>query len=190
MIVKCEQCGKDISAPACAERKFCDHACEGEYKRANFLLRFLGYVDRSGGPEACWEWQASLTPAGYGRIVMPYTHRLIASHRLAYLLYRGPIPDGLLVCHHCDNRKCCNPAHLFLGTKTDNALDMCAKGRGRNTPHRGEENGSSILTEKQVCAIRAARAAGVVDRVQAEQYGVSKAAIGAVVRRRTWAWLP
>jgi len=83
-----------------------------------------------GAPDACWEWQGATDKDGYGRIGRggrgaPNN----PAHRVAFEISRGPIPYGLLVCHHCDNPPCCNPAHLFLGTHQDNQADKVAKGR-------------------------------------------------------------
>jgi hypothetical protein len=75
---------------------------------------------------ACWAWRGYRW-LGYGRVNVGKMPRL--AHRVAFELFHGPIPDGLCVCHRCDNPQCCNPGHLFLGTLTDNNRDMTEKGR-------------------------------------------------------------
>ena len=98
-------------------------------RRGTPLTRFQKRVD-TRTPDVCWEWRGAKNTAGYGK--MWVEGKIVDAHRVAYMLYVGPIGDGLLVCHTCDQPSCVNPAHLFLGTYTDNMQDAKAKGRTRN----------------------------------------------------------
>lgn len=82
-------------------------------------------------PRECWEWQASFYKCGYGQFSMCIdgSWRPRQAHRMSWIIHCGQIPQGLLVCHSCDNKKCVNPHHLFLGTHKDNLRDMSSKGR-------------------------------------------------------------
>ena len=99
-------------------------------------------------PGECWEWQGYINTTGYGQMGAGDVSRRIGTHRAAWIVTHGEIPPGLLVCHTCDNRACCNPAHMFLGTAKDNAVDMVRKGRGRGA--EGSTNGHAKLTRSQV----------------------------------------
>lgn len=89
--------------------------------------RFWAKVDTAGGIDACWPWSGNRIAKGYG--IFTHRGRNAGAHRTAYQYAVGQIPDGLWVLHRCDNPPCCNPAHLWLGTATDNNRDMIAKGR-------------------------------------------------------------
>lgn len=108
------------------------------------------------------------------------------AHRLAWTLLFGPIPEGLSVCHRCDNPPCVNPSHLWLGTALDNARDKVQKGRMRRGDSRGERNGHAKLTEDQVRVIRQRVKAGETQTALAAEYGVHLITVSQLVRRLTW----
>ena len=95
------------------------------------------------GDDECWIWSGNRIANGYGRMYV--TGKEYRAHRISYVISNGPIPDGMLVCHKCDNRLCVNPSHLFLGTHADNTNDALAK--GRLDPH-------PLLTKEQVAWLR------------------------------------
>jgi hypothetical protein len=140
---------------------------------------------QTGHQDNCWEWKAGLTTYGYGKfkIKLNGKWRSMNAHRVAWLLTCGPIKPGLEVCHTCDNRKCCNPKHLFLGTKQDNHKDMVRKHRNA----RGERNGKAKLTKDQVKTIRI-RCAIYREAWEslANEYGVTKRAIRNIIRGKSW----
>jgi hypothetical protein len=152
--------------------------------------RLARFTDKSGGPDACWPWTGGTVGNGYG--VMASAHRATTAHRVAYALHVGPIPAGLWVLHRCDNPRCVNPAHLFVGTPHENVVDMLRKGRGRagtRTPLRGEANPSSKLTAAQVLEIRAQHGQGASYPVLAARFGCSYSTVEKVCARRLWAHL-
>lgn len=132
--------------------------------------RFWAKVDRRG-PDECWPWTADRKARGYGRFMLDGKVR--NASRVAYELLVGPIPEGLFVCHRCDNPPCVNPAHLFVATHLENNADMRRKGRGPNVK----------LTEAQVIEIRALRADGATLTAIGARYGVCMQAVWDVVNR-------
>jgi len=129
----------------------------------------------------CWEWSGLKTPKGYGLVSIE--GKKFRAHRLSYEFNRGKIPDGLFVCHHCDNRCCVNPDHLFVGTNEDNIADMVAKGRQARVS--GSQNGSARLSAADVIAIRNAR--GIKQKELARQYGITQGQVSAIQLRKKWA---
>lgn len=85
------------------------------------------------GPRECWEWKGAIVQNGYGQF-SPYTGKVDYAHRVSYQMNYGSIPDGMYVCHECDNKRCVNPNHLWLGTASDNAIDARDKGRLNTKP--------------------------------------------------------
>lgn len=130
----------------------------------------------------CRVWDRALNN-GYG-VLSVGNHREYA-HRAAYRLWNGDIPDGMYVCHRCDNPPCINPAHLFLGTHAENLQDASRKGR----MHPGELHGSARLTDAQAREIKAALSQGERGTVIAARYDVHPNTVYAIKKGRTWAWM-
>jgi hypothetical protein len=122
----------------------------------------------------------------------------IGTHRLAYRLTHGDIPDGMLVCHTCDNPPCCNPAHLWLGTNADNSADMSRKGRASRAGNpwglgarRGSDAPNAKLTDEQVLEARSKYASGLYTfKTLAAEYGITTMAMHRTVRGLSYADLP
>lgn len=135
----------------------------------------------------CWEWQGSKRH-GYGRMIVGSrkngTRKKMSTHRVSYELAYGRIPDGMEVCHKCDNPCCVNPDHLFAGTHQENIDDRERK--GRNKPQKGEKNGRAKLTETAVRDIKAKRKNGATFQKIADEYGVHKRTIMNAVSGKNW----
>lgn len=133
------------------------------------------------GLSNCWEWLAHKGPNGYGRLQV--NGKVQKAHRVAWALTYGEIPAGMFVCHHCDNRACINPNHLFLTDNAGNLADMVAKGRSQ----RGERNGRSKLTEGQVLEIRRLRKETRLTRREiGKMFGVCEGTVSRIGRRTHW----
>ena len=142
------------------------------------MLAFWDKVDKSGD---CWEWVASCSSTGYGKLT--YKRKTYSAHRFVFSLLGIEIPDGMCVLHRCDNRKCVNPKHLFFGTIADNNRDKCKKGR-QKTPF-GEKNGSSVLAAEQVVVIRELEGLVSPGRI-AEKFGCSRTTVRRILSGECW----
>lgn len=128
----------------------------------------------------CWEWIASFGSTGYGQ--MFFRGKPTKSNRISYILYKGEIPNGMCVCHTCDNTKCVNPDHLFLGTRKDNSADMSKKGRSC----QGEKSHLSKLKEKDIVNIRKLLLNGYTQCQIAFMYNIDQSNVSYIKNRKTW----
>lgn len=145
---------------------------------------------RKASDNECWEWTACVhTASGYGRIQIMKAGRWFVeyAHRVSWRLHYGEIPEGLCVCHHCDNPPCVNPHHLFLGAAVDNAADRDRKGR-HNAP-RGEQHYKAKLTEDQVIEIRERYARGESPTALEKEFEVSLRGLEQVIYGQSWKYL-
>lgn len=147
----------------------------------DMALRFWRKVRRGRG---CWIWLGGRQSAdGYGKF--SYRSRFWGySHRFAWTVSNGPIPQGAHVLHRCDNPICVRPSHLFAGTNADNVADMMAKGRQQRA--NGEHASKARLTGCAVRAIRARRAAGESTALLAAEFGIGQRQIYYLAGCRTW----
>jgi hypothetical protein len=127
----------------------------------------------------CWNWVGA-TDRGYGRLEI--SGKTIKANRLSWIIYRGDIPEGLCVCHVCDNRKCVNPDHLWLGTIAENNKDATIKGRIAS----GENHGKHKLCVEDIYFIRDLYAQGHSQRYIADIVGIHQGTVSQIVRRITW----
>jgi hypothetical protein len=154
-----------------------------KYTPEQRIAKFWSRVDKSGGENACWIWTGARNPEGYGSINWYRASR--RSHRIAYELAFGVSPESLCVLHKCDNPRCCNPAHLFLGTSAENNTDR--KRKNRTVAKKGEDQWKHKLTANQVAEIRHVYSFGLVSqRELASRFGVQQTTIWNVVNYRTW----
>jgi len=159
--------------------KFCSRACA--YAHQPLEDRFWPKVQKT---DTCWLWTGSRDLQGYGRIGTGGRRSTpILTHRVSWVMHHGSIPEGMLVCHHCDNPSCVRPDHLFLGTNADNVQDMIAKKRHAH----GEQAPWSKVTKAQVIEIRQRYASGIISQYSlAKEYDINHATISAIVRRLIW----
>lgn len=129
--------------------------------------------------QGCWEWAGAINSGGYTNI------KGRQGHRVSWRIHRGEIPDGKMVLHTCDNKRCTNPKHLFLGTNADNMADMKDKGRGRSCP--GEASPNAKISQQDARDIRAEyNSSRISQQKLADRYGVSQRMISFVVRGETY----
>ncbi len=149
------------------------------------VARFWAKVNKENDSQwGCWEWTASCVTGGYGYFRFNGQHGM--SHRFSYLLHYGEIPEGKLVCHHCDNVKCVHPDHLFLGTIRDNTVHAAEHG----LITRGSETTFAKLTEAQVTEMKRHYREGVGISRLAEHYGIRSVNVDRILKGVSWKYHP
>ncbi len=135
----------------------------------------------------CWVWTAARDPqTGYGKFGQGHDiggQRQVSAHRASFLLNRGPIADGMNVCHACDNRICVRPEHLFVGTQQDNMDDM----RSKDRKPIGSRSPLALLTEAEVLEMRVRRSSGESLAALSSYYGVAEGTVWDIVIGGRWA---
>lgn len=150
---------------------------------------FWKRVDK-GSPDECWNWKGNLFTNGYGQLGFVHRGSRLA-HRYSYLIHNGTVCNDNQVLHKCDNKKCVNPNHLFLGSQSDNIQDMINKGRDniyfKNGGSVGEKNTKSKLNETDVEEIKRKYNTGLYTQLKlSEIFGISRSAISHITRNYTW----
>lgn len=151
------------------------------YKLKPVEDRFLGKVNKDT-ESGCWSFTGAIERSGYGRFKL--NGKMILAHRLSYELHNGPITEGMVVMHSCDNRKCVNPLHLSVGTQLDNVQDMIKKNRDNKA--KGSAAGQAKLTENQVIEIKQKLNLGQKQIDIAKEYGVIHQTISFIKNELTW----
>ena len=184
-ITKCVHCGKEFRTVS-NKQIYCSDECS--------------FLDRAKlMPNGCIEWQGCKNTQNYGvlRIHVNGKNKMIGAHRYAWERINGKIPDGLCVCHKCDNPKCVNVEHMFLGSHYDNNHDRSLKGRSGKRVYtiedrqrytemfEGENNGSAKLTKEQVLKIMSLKNI-YSHRQLAEMFNISKSVITSIFTGRSW----
>ncbi len=194
----CEIDGCDRTVGRSGARGMCNahyiawrKATPPEERRLTPAIRFWQKVDQHGpvpvhvpelGP--CWLWTGAVSKLGYGKLRAD--KKWSTAHRRSYEMHHGQIPDGMFVCHRCDNPSCVRPEHLFAGTPSQNTRDMHQKGRAALRGAEGEQNSHHKLMNEQVVAIRNRFHQGELIRHLAAEHELDVRSISNIVNGRTW----
>jgi hypothetical protein len=202
-VFNCRNCGKEHIAFGCTKgrKKYCSRLCMEEFRSPTLekLVKNNYEVKENG----CWEWTSSISsPSGYGKL--DFKGKTVSAHRASYKVFKGEIPKGKHICHSCDNRKCVNPDHLWVGTAKDNVHDMIKKGRqgstkgrklcpehlakfhGNRSSREGSKHHLAKLDEEKVKEIKKMIRDGHKNNEIAEIYNVDKSNISLIRNGKRW----
>lgn len=180
----CEQCGVEfrVSPNRHTTARFCSIPCSAAFHKIARPLAVRFWEKVAKGPDSdCWFWQGAKFISGYGCVWL--NGQQVYTHRVAYELAKGPIPEDLMIRHTCDVRACCNPHHLLVGTAAENNQDKIDRGRHP----RGEQDSKAKLTEADVREIRELLRAGVLPQHEiGKRFNVSRGAILNIKNGSNW----
>ena len=159
-------------------KEYAARGARGRWGEKTEQERFEEKVNHGEATE-CWPWKGCLRAYGYGHFRLSHSEKLIGAHVYAYRLAYGEAPTGLHILHKCDNRACCNPAHLYAGTHADNMRDMAE----RNRSAHGHRNGQAKLRDDEVEMIRRLYAEETYNQeVLAEIFSITQGSVSRLVR--------
>jgi hypothetical protein len=173
----CKGCGKEffVIPSFVGHIAYCSKSCKSDPER-----RYWKNVRKGENENDCWIWIGPTDSRGYGSLKIGESIK--STHRIAYEWEYGPIPSGMLVCHHCDNPPCVNPKHLFLGTHQDNVDDMKSKSRDA----KGGDFSFTKLKDDDIRAIRRMYKNGCSQQEIADHFMVTQGNISAILTGKTW----
>jgi HNH endonuclease/Sigma-70, region 4 len=157
--------------------KTCETLCYKKYAHAfcSDQCRFMYYVEKT---DTCWLWTGAKNRQGYGKVCYQ-GNTTTPAHRASYMIFKGEITNGLLVCHSCDVKACVNPDHLWLGTNSDNIQDMCKKGRN-----------PSKLKPQDILKMRdLAENQGYTQKQLCELFGITNGTVSQIINRKKWTFI-
>ncbi len=186
-VSNCEKCGKVFKwkrpkhqGPA----KLCSNKCKPKYysEKESLDHQIKMYNERVvKNTEGCWGWTGTTdSTQGYSRI--RNKRKNISAHRISWIIHRGEIPEGKQINHHCDNRRCTNPYHLYLGTQQENDADRMK----RNRQAKGSRNAAAKLNEQQVLEIKKNLKQGFSYKEIQEIYHISNATVSNISTEKNW----
>lgn len=189
---KCPICQKKFKSKKSQNRTYCSRAC----KSIAFTSSLESFYQKVEKTKSCWIWIGTRLKSGYGQLRVGKRKRMRA-HRFIWEKTFGQIPNGLCVCHKCDNPSCVNPIHLFLGTHQDNRDDCCAKGRQASGDRsglrlhperapRGERNANSKIKAADVIEIRKQFSEGNTQQSIADRFGITQTNVSQIVLLNSW----
>lgn len=179
--LKCERCGESFFAKACRVKRTNVRFCSWSCCKGTLASNYWKNVVKGVGEDDCWSWSGH-SHKGYGRVCIDYKYK--QAHRVSWELHFGPIPEGMLVCHKCDNPPCTNPKHLFIGSHLDNNDDKISK--GRSAPQHGENNPSAKANAALIIKIFEMKKSGMRNCDISREVGLGQVVVCQILKRDRW----